>query len=89
MAVDEQIARLFITNDADGTVSMLDTRHGTLLRTISVGGFPRQIAVDARAGHVLVLRGDDHGGAAVVLDARSGAILRIVPIHLSLGRGGA
>lgn len=74
--------RLFVANTDDGTVSVLDTRSGRLLRTTSVGRQPLQhiwdVAADAPTGQIFVRTGDD---VLTTLDAASGAVART----LSLG----
>src|SRR5439155_4815918 len=72
MAVDEQTARLFVPNGDNGSVSLLDTRHGTLLRTVSVGGFPQQVAVDAPPVRTTLCTGCARGRACARPRASSG-----------------
>src|SRR5207248_378186 len=52
MTLDARRGRLFVTNYVAGTVRVLDTTSGRLLRTIRVGGSPRRLAVDERTGRV-------------------------------------
>jgi DNA-binding beta-propeller fold protein YncE len=83
--------------NADGTnsyrainpsVSLLDTRTGHLLRTLTLGGqVPYALAADARTSRVFVATGPmppnmpGASGAVRVLDARTGALLRTVALH--------
>ncbi len=80
--VAEAQGRLFVANTNDGTVSVLNTRDGRLLRTtpvgIQAGAHIWNIAADAPSGHVFVRTGDD---VLTMLDATSGAVVRT----LSLG----
>lgn len=55
-------------------VSLLDTRTGTVLRTIPVGQFVGAVLTDARAGRLLVY--SDQGLA--LLDTRIGQLLRVI-----------
>jgi len=81
VAVDGATGHAFVVDrDTDGyaalgqgSVSMIDTRAGTILRTAPVGADPREAVIDARNGHVLVANDDD--SSVSVLDARSGALL--------------
>lgn len=83
MAIDARTGRLFVANYGDGlggSVSMLDTASGNLLRTTPVDLFPIAVAVDARHGHVLVASEAvsvfASKGSLAVLDAASGKLLR-------------
>lgn len=59
------------------TVSMLDTTSGALLRTVPDLHGPIAAAVDAQTDQVFVANQD---GTVVVLDGRSGAVVRTVTI---------
>lgn len=101
VAVDEATGRAFVLNrgtynpatgepTGQGSVLVLDTRAGRLLRTVTLGTDPGFVAVDAQRGRVFVLNGgtasnvngvvhphDD--GSISVLDAATGAITRTIP----------
>jgi DNA-binding beta-propeller fold protein YncE len=76
-----------------GTVSMLDARTGALLHSSTVGAAPGPLAVDARHHHILALTagpldasGNANGpGTIVVLDGRSGAVLRTIAAGMAPG----
>jgi YVTN family beta-propeller protein len=53
VVIDEQSRRAFVVNRGDGTVSVLDSATGMLLRTRAVGADPVAAAVDERTGRVL------------------------------------
>jgi YVTN family beta-propeller protein len=55
LAVNECTGRLFIANNGDNSVSMLDTATGRVVRTVSVGTGPGAVAVDEGANDVVVL----------------------------------
>jgi YVTN family beta-propeller protein len=58
---------VFVANDEAQTVSVLDTRTATLVRTIAVGTDPTAIAIDDKTHRAFVVsRGDD---TVSVLDA--------------------
>jgi len=86
--VDARTGRVFVANDASGTVSVLDARGGALLRTVTVGRHPFVMAVDGRSSRVFVtsLGAMDAAGrltgpgSVSVLDAQSGMLLRTVPV---------
>jgi len=65
--VDTRTGRVFVANNASGTVSVLDARGGALLRTVTVGPHPFVMAVDGRSSRVFVTslgairRGPPHG----------------------------
>ncbi|TMB06324.1 MAG: hypothetical protein E6J70_00765 [Deltaproteobacteria bacterium] len=59
----------YVTNSADGTVSVLDTITNTITATVPVGSDPFGVAVDPRGMRVYVTNPDD--GTVSVLDAAS------------------
>jgi YVTN family beta-propeller protein len=83
VAVDESTHHAFVlcggsSGYLQGTVTVLDTRNGSLMRTVAVALDPTAVAVDARRGRVFVANsGSD---SVSVLDARSGAVLDTVPL---------
>ncbi len=89
VAVDEQTSRAFVLDAGYGgvryTVSVLDTRGDTLLRTVPLtGGRPDAVALDGRTGHVFVVNAGLVGrlgaatglGSVTMLDARSASVVR-------------
>ena len=82
MAVDEQTGRLFVTHTGPNfqghSVLVLDARRGTRVRTVTVGRGPTALTVDERTGHVFVA--NYTGNSVSVLDARSGGVLREIPV---------
>ncbi len=89
LAVDGRTGRAFVAA-SDGTVLVLDTGNGALIRAINAGAtdatdamddLSRDIAVDERSGRVFVV--SPRRNTVSVLDARSGAILRIVRVGTS------
>jgi YVTN family beta-propeller protein len=93
LAVHERTGRVFVTNGADASVSLLDARSGRVLRTIPLGFIPSGIAVDERTDRVFLLTGAPSfqpypttqcaPPIVSLLDARSGRVLRTVPLGLS------
>jgi DNA-binding beta-propeller fold protein YncE len=66
-----------------GQVLMLDPRTGALLKSTSVGAaIPFTVAVDERDGRVYVslIAANGRTGSVLVLDGRSGAPLRAIPV---------
>jgi DNA-binding beta-propeller fold protein YncE len=78
LVIDDQTSRAFVfnRNDFPNTVSVLDTRTGALVRTVSVGSAFVKMAVDRPTGHVFLSSGGD--ATISMLDARSGSVLRTV-----------
>jgi DNA-binding beta-propeller fold protein YncE len=74
LTVDGRRERVFVANNGDATVSMLDARSGAVRATAVVGLFPRAMAVDEAAGRVFVVdsRPGDGADSVSVLDARTG-----------------
>lgn len=88
MGVDERTGRLFSANSGDGSVSMLDTHNGRVLRTVAVALPPTAVVVDQHVNEVFVLTGGTLSslgvatkeGVMVVLDGRTGELLRRVSV---------
>jgi YVTN family beta-propeller protein len=67
VAVDSRHGRVFVLNigtidqsgspQDSGSVSVVDTRRGTVLRTLPVGLDPVALAVDERSGDAVVVNG--------------------------------
>ena len=75
--VDPRAGRAFVT-DGVGSVEMLDTADGHLLRHIQ--GL-QTIAISSRSGHLFVVAPAHlgNGSVAQMVDSRSGALLRTIP----------
>ena len=75
-------------NAGSGTVSVIDVRAGTLVRTVPVARNPIPLAIDEGAQRVFVATGTVFGrpgnfpprGTLSVLDACSGSLLRTYPV---------
>lgn len=89
IAADEQTERVFVLNEegGNGSVSVLDARTGAVLRSVTVGvKTTRAIAVDERAGRVVVVTSSEtRNDVVALLDARTGAIVRTTPVGYDLG----
>ena len=77
-------------HDVAGRVRILDGRRGVVLRMVVVGQSPVVVAVDGRYGRIIVGTRDTTAetpaptGRVLVLDARSGRILRTRPSAVPL-----
>src|SRR5205823_336523 len=78
--VDARSGHAFVANSGDGTVSVLDARTGSVVRTVAVDLHPSALAVDARSGHVFVA--NEYDGSISMVDARSGRVLRTMAVDL-------
>lgn len=92
VAVDELTRRAFVLNGGSyardsnggivaGTISVLDTRTGAVIRTDPAGTAPQAIGIDEQTDRVFVVNSAEQGGAqggVTVLDAHSGRVLRVV-----------
>jgi len=94
IAVATTTRRIFVVNQDSDNVSMLDARTGRLLHTTPLGHAPCDAgddspctaAVDARTGRVFVASytantAGSGMGTISMLDARTGVILRTIPVH--------
>lgn len=75
VTMDAQAGRAFVVNSAADTVSILDTRAGTVVQTVGVMAHPRAVAIDSRTHRAFVVNGQ---GAVSVLDTTTGTVLRTV-----------
>jgi YVTN family beta-propeller protein len=73
---------LYVANNQDGTVSMIDTVHNDVIRTIAVDGHP--YAVAACGGRVYVTDYGFYGGQSThsisVIDAAGGHVIDEIPV---------
>ncbi|HZS88034.1 MAG TPA: YncE family protein [Chloroflexota bacterium] len=83
LVVDSHTGRAFVGTSGPyggGHVLVVDTGTGMLLRAVSLTSAPVAMAMDERAGHVVVASG---GAAVVLLDATTGNVLRTTIVHHS------
>jgi len=86
-AVDERHGRVLVAGSilaetfTTGAVAVLDARDGAVLRRILVGGWPRAVALDARAGRLVILDNAPAHERMVVLDEASGRVVRAVALQ--------
>jgi hypothetical protein len=77
VAVDGRTGHAFAINDDGQSISMVDTGHGTLLRTVSLSGESIfHLVVAPEVGRVFALGGVD----VTLLDARTGALVRTLTL---------
>jgi len=95
IAVDERASRAFVANFLDDSVSILNTRSGSVVRTVRLvrpsflPGTLARIAIDARRQRVFTLSypprieggGGSPYGALTILDERTGRVLRAAPLR--------
>jgi outer membrane protein assembly factor BamB len=85
--IDARADRVFVPNlTGSGGVSLLDTRTGRLLRTLTHLGVPLAVAVDEPRGHVFVLNqgsGPNAPGSVAMLDAVTGSTLISTTVGLN------
>jgi len=55
IAVDGEAGRAFVVNEADNSVSLIDTITGAVVATVAVPLGPHALTVDARHGRVIVI----------------------------------
>jgi len=84
MAVDGRARRLFVSNDINGGLDVLDTRTGRRLGIVPVG-LEAGVVVDERTGRAFVSEWQTNKVAT--LDARTGRILRKTPTGVGPGVG--
>lgn len=77
IAVSRDGARVFVSNEGDSTLSIVDARDRRVIAEVSVGERPNQLALTPDGRHVWVL---NNGSASItIVDAESGAVVRTIP----------
>jgi YVTN family beta-propeller protein len=67
---------IYVTNQSDGTVSVIDTATNTVTATIAVGNQPNAVAVNATTGRFYVTNQAD--GTVSVIDAATNTIVATI-----------
>ena len=73
----EPTNRLFVTNEGDDTVSVIDSRSGELVKTINVGDRPRGIGFSPDRSLVYVALGEEN--AIGVIGTASLEVVKKIP----------
>src|SRR5919106_5060548 len=73
----EPTHRIFVTNENDNTVSVIDSRSNQVEATVPVGKRPRGIGFSPDRAHVYVALGDDN--AIGVIDTRTLQVVKTIP----------
>src|SRR5262245_63598039 len=76
-AVAEPTYRAFVTNENDGTISVLDTRSGKVETTVSVGKRPRGIGFTPDRSQVYVALGEEN--VIAVVDTKTLQVVKKLP----------
>src|SRR6266571_5451656 len=76
-AFAEPTYRAFVTNENDGTLSVLDTRSGTVETTVPVGKRPRGIGFTPDHSQIYVAIGEEN--AIAVVDIRTLQVVKNLP----------
>jgi YVTN family beta-propeller protein len=78
IAYDSINKRMYVTNFADNTVSVIDTTSNTVIDTIPVGGAPGDIAYDRINQDMYVINEDDN--TVSVIDTTSNTVIDTIPV---------
>jgi YVTN family beta-propeller protein len=79
IAIDPAIAKAFVTNFNDGTVSVIDINTLAVVATVAVGPSPRRIIADA-ATHRVYIANATTPGTVTVLNGATNAIVATIPV---------
>ena len=79
MCTDSVLARAFVPNYADGTLSIIDLDTLKVSATLPVGPNPRRIACN-EATHRLYLVNATTPGTVTVVDAKANAVIATIPV---------
>ncbi|MDE1862275.1 MAG: type VI secretion system tube protein Hcp [Thaumarchaeota archaeon] len=82
LAFDRDDGKIYVANNADGTLSVIDGRTNSVASTIKVGSGPQGVAFDQRNGRVYVTNtGTSFDGNTVsVIDARAGKVTGTIKV---------
>lgn len=76
--------RVYVSNDGDGTVSVIDSGTNTLITTIPVGQFPRGVVVSPEGTRLYVSNFTDccsvNPGTVSVIDTATYAVIATIPV---------
>ena len=78
VAVSPDGTRAYVTNDGDGTVSVIDTSTNTVIDTIPVGSNPRGVAVSPDGTRAYVT--NDGDGTVSVIDTSTNTVIDTIPV---------
>ena len=78
VAVDPAAGTVYVTNQSDGTVSVIDEATSAVTATIPVGTNPYGVAVDPAAGTVYVTNQSDD--TVSVIDEATSAVTATIPV---------
>ncbi len=79
MCTDSVLAKAFVPNFADGTLSIIDLGTLTVSATLPVGPNPRRLACN-EATHRLYLVNATTPGTVTVVDAKANAVVATIPV---------
>jgi len=75
VAIDGRSGRVFVIDANTDSINVLDMRSRRVLRRVAAPWSPNAVAVDGQTARVFIV-----GGRVAMLDARTGAPLREIPI---------
>jgi YVTN family beta-propeller protein len=78
VAVNTATGMIYVTNESDGTVSVINGVTATVTKTIQVGSDPRGIAVDEATGNVYVTNSGD--GTVSVINGNASAVTATITV---------
>ena len=79
IASDPVLAQTYVTNQADGTVSVINMNTRTVVATIHAGTNPHRIIADA-ATHRVYLTNATTPGTVTVIDGTKNAVVATIPV---------
>ena len=77
-AYDPVLRKVFVSNFADGTISIVDVDSGTITGSIAIPTKPKTLWVDAAAHRLYVLNANA-AKSYTVIDTKANAVVRTVP----------
>jgi len=77
IAVDTAGSRIFVSNQGTGTLTVIDTKSGKLIKSIPTGGGALSVAYAPKNGHVYVT--NRNAGTTSVVDAKSLEVIANLP----------
>jgi DNA-binding beta-propeller fold protein YncE len=88
--VDEHSGRIVELPGGGTTINIRDGTNGQLLHAVTVGSNPAGVAIDEQSGRIFVtslgpiaqMRGPTGTGSLQVVDERTGALVRTVPVGM-------
>ena len=86
VAVNPTTDMVYVTNDDNGTVSVIDgAANNKVIHTIKVGSAPEGAEVNPSTNKIYI--GDAEGPAVYVIDGKTNKVVKTIPVGITSAEG--